>query len=131
MEITLNRQAHQLYEGTNKAGQSINLGGGGQAVGPMEAVLMAGAACASIDLEIILQKMQQGLTALNIQVKGDRAEDEVPKVFKKVHLHFQLWGELEASKVEKAIALSVEKYCSVLTMVAKTAEVSFDYEIIN
>jgi len=129
MEITLNRQAHQLYEGINSAGQSINLGGGGQAVGPMEAVLMAGAACASIDLEIILQKMQQGLTALNIQVKGDRADDEIPKVFRKVHLHFQLWGDLEASKVEKAISLSVEKYCSVLTMVAKTAEVSFDYEI--
>ncbi len=129
MEITLTRDSEHLYTGQNSAGQSLTLGGGGQAVGPMESLLMAGAACASIDLETILHKMQQGLSSLQVKVTGQRAEDEIPRVFRKVHLHFTLTGKLEEAKVQRAIALSVEKYCSVLTMVAKTAEVSFDFEI--
>lgn len=129
MEITLTRSSEHLYTGQNSAGQSLTLGGGGQAVSPMESVLMAGAACASIDLETILHKMQQGLNSLQVNVTGERADDEVPRVFRKVHLHFILTGKLEEAKVQRAIALSVEKYCSVLTMVAQTAEVSFDFEI--
>lgn len=129
MQVSLTRKSDQLYEGTNSRGQSIVLAGEGQAVGPMESVLLAGASCASIDLEIILNKMQQPLSGLEVKVTGERAEDQVPKVFVKVHLHFILYGRLDSTKVDRAISLSVEKYCSVLTMVAKTAAVDYSFEI--
>ncbi|MBP9193908.1 MAG: OsmC family protein [Saprospiraceae bacterium] len=129
MEVSLARKSEQLYEGINSRGQSIVLAGEGQAVGPMEAVLLAGASCASIDLEMILKKMQQPLSGLEVKIVGDRAEDQVPKVFVKVHLHFILYGAIEPAKAERAISLSVEKYCSVLTMVAKTATIDYSFEI--
>ena len=129
MEVSLARKSEQLYEGINSRGQSIVLAGEGQAVGPMEAVLLAGASCASIDLEMILKKMQQPLSGLEVKIVGDRAEDQVPKVFVKVHLHFILYGAIEHAKAERAISLSVEKYCSVLTMVAKTATIDYSFEI--
>lgn len=129
MEVSLSRKSEQLYEGINSRGQSIVLAGEGQAVGPMEAVLLAGASCASIDLEMILKKMQQPLSGLEVKIVGDRAEDQVPKVFVKVHLHFILYGAIEPAKAERAISLSVEKYCSVLTMVAKTATIDYSFEI--
>lgn len=129
MEVSLARKSEQLYEGINSWGQSIELAGEGQAVGPMEAVLLAGASCASIDLEMILKKMQQPLSGLEVKIVGDRADDQVPKVFVKVHLHFILYGAIEPAKAERAISLSVEKYCSVLTMVAKTATIDYSFEI--
>lgn len=129
MEVSLSMKSEQLYEGINSRGQSIELAGEGQAVGPMEAVLLAGASCASIDLEMILKKMQQPLSGLEVKIVGDRAEDQVPKVFVKVHLHFILYGAIEPAKAERAISLSVEKYCSVLTMVAKTATIDYSFEI--
>ncbi|MBP6397848.1 MAG: OsmC family protein [Saprospiraceae bacterium] len=129
MEVSLARKSEQLYEGINSRGQSIVLAGEGQAVGPMEAVLLAGASCASIDLEMILKKMQQPLSGLEVKIVGDRADDQVPKVFVKVHLHFILYGAIEPAKAERAISLSVEKYCSVLTMVAKTATIDYSFEI--
>ncbi|MBK8110377.1 MAG: OsmC family protein [Saprospiraceae bacterium] len=73
--------------------------------------------------------MQQPLSGLEVKITGDRAEDQVPKVFVKVHLHFILFGAVEPSKAERAISLSVEKYCSVLTMVSKTAAVTYSFEI--
>ncbi|MBL0081344.1 MAG: OsmC family protein [Saprospiraceae bacterium] len=129
MEVSLTRKSEQMYEGTNSRGQSIILAGEGQAVVPMESVLLAGASCASIDLELILNKMQQPLSGLEVKITGDRAEDQVPKVFVKVHLHFILFGAVEPSKADRAISLSVEKYCSVLTMVSKTAAVTYSFEI--
>lgn len=129
MEVSLTRKSEQLYEGINARGQSVILSGDGQAVGPMESVLLAGATCASIDLELILKKMQQPLIGLEVKILGDRAEDQVPKVFVKVHLHFILSGSIDPSKADRAISLSVEKYCSVLMMVSKTADVSYSFEI--
>lgn len=73
--------------------------------------------------------MQQPLSGLEVKIVGDRAEDQVPKVFVKVHLHFILYGAIEPAKAERAISLSVEKYCSVLTMVAKTATIDYSFEI--
>ncbi|HMP28877.1 MAG TPA: OsmC family protein [Saprospiraceae bacterium] len=133
MKVTLSSiDGQKNYIGTNQRGESIHLSGEGTGVGPMESVLMAGAACSSIDIDLILRKMKQDLTDIKVEVEGTRAVDQVPAVFLKIHLQYTIFGRnLKASKVEDAITKGVKKYCSVLTMLEKTAEISFGYTIEN
>ena len=66
-----------------------------------------------------------------VELSGDRAET-VPKVFTRIHMHFIVKGRgLSEARVERAVALSVEKYCSAVAMMTKTAEVTHDYEVIE
>lgn len=107
---------------------SPDVGGEGLAPRPMQLLLMSHAACTAIDIVHLLKKMRQPLTDIRMTVNGDRVAGEVPSVFRKIHLHYILSGELDQKSVEKAIKLSVEKYCSVGAMLSKTAEVSWSYE---
>ena len=67
----------------------------------------------------------------NKAVKAERAETE-PKVFTKINLHFTVKGKnLDLSKVERAVKLSHEKYCSATTMLAKTAEITYSIDVLN
>ncbi|MBK8700113.1 MAG: OsmC family protein [Saprospiraceae bacterium] len=129
MKVTLKRVSPENYEGENARGQHIELSGTREGVGPMESVLMAGASCASIDLELILAKMKQELLHLEVHIEGKRAEDQVPKVFTGIHLHFILIGNVAPEKAEKAIELSTRKYCSVLSMLEKSATITTSFEI--
>ena len=67
------------FKGTNERGQSIQFSGNKEAVSPMESVLMAAAACSSIDVEMILKKMRQELKSVHVEIEGTRA-DAVPAV---------------------------------------------------
>ncbi len=130
----LNDAVH--FESTNAEGLSLQfdgspaIGGEGKGVRPMEGVLMSLAACSSIDVVSILQKMRQGLTRLEIEVEGKRAEGQVPAVFTDIHLHFILGGELKEDKVARALELSVTKYCSVIKMLEQSVKVTYDFEIV-
>lgn len=120
------------YKGTNERGQSIQFSGNKEAVSPMEAVLMAAAACSSIDVDLILKKMRQDFTSLEVLADAERAENETPSVFKKINLHYIVKGKnLKEDKVKKAIEMSIETYCSVSKMLEKTAEISHSFEIIE
>jgi putative redox protein len=88
------------------------IGGEGKGTRPMELLLMGLAGCASIDLGLILKKQKQDLTDYEVEVTAER-NDNVAKTFKKINLHFILWGSLEEEKVQRAIGLTLEKYCSV------------------
>jgi putative redox protein len=116
------------YTGLNARNDTIDLSGDKSGVGPMEAVLMAGAACSAIDIELILNKMRQPLEGIEADADAERAETD-PKVFLKIHVHYRLKGKLKEEKVKEAIDKSVTKYCSVLTMLAKTASITTSYEI--
>ena len=95
----------------------------------MELLLMSFAGCSSIDIITYLKKMRQELIDFDVQVEGFREENAIPAVFTKIHIHYILTGQLKPSKVEKAISLSLEKYCSVSKMLEKAAEITCSYEI--
>ena len=83
-----------------------------------------------MDAVSILKKMRQPLEDLRVEIEGEREKDTVPAVFKKIKMHFVLKGDLRPERVEEALRLSVEKYCSVGRMLEKTADISWDYVIV-
>jgi putative redox protein len=133
MHITLQSvEGDKNFVGTNERGQTIEFSGSKAAVGPMESVLMAAAACSSIDVDMILRKMRQDFSSIKVEANAQRAEDKVPAVFTHINLHYIILGKgLKSEKVADAVEKSVEKYCSVITMLEKTAKISHSYEIIN
>lgn len=106
------------------------LGGRNLGVRPMEMLLLGLGGCSSFDVLLILQKSRQQVTDCEVEIAAERADKE-PKVFVRIHLHFIVKGHgLAEEKVERAIKLSAEKYCSASIMLAKTAEVTHDFEIL-
>jgi len=104
---------------------------GGRNLGPrpMELVLMGTGACSAIDVVHILRKARQPITDCTVELASERAAED-PKVFTKIHLHYVVTGKgLAPTQVERAIRLSKEKYCSATIMLAKRAEITFDFEI--
>jgi len=96
--------------------------------GPMEMLLVALGACTATDVVVILGKKRQRLESLEIEVSGERAA-EPPRVWTRLEIAYRLRGQLDEKAVRDAIELSESKYCSVVTMLRKTAEVSWRYEI--
>lgn len=104
-------------------------GGRNLAPRPMEIVLVGTGGCTAYDVVVILKKSGQDVRGCEVEVKSERAPVD-PKVFTKIHLHFVLRGRaLKRNLVEHAIRLSHEKYCSASIMLAKTAEITTDFEI--
>lgn len=129
MKVTLKQQGPAAFRATNAAGTSIHLegsaalGGSDEHFRPMEAVLAALAGCSALDVLHILGRMRQPIQGLEIDVEGDRA-DAVPAVFTHVRLHFRASGELDVHKLERAVELSMAKYCSVARMLEPTVSIS-------
>ena len=104
---------------------------GGRNLGfrPMELILLGVAGCTAFDVVNILRRGREDVADCVVEVAGERAAED-PKVFTKVHLIYRVKGRsLSPAKVERAIKLSKEKYCSASIMVAKTAEMTFEYHI--
>ncbi|MGL4602923.1 MAG: OsmC family protein [Iodobacter sp.] len=107
--------------------------GGGRNMGPrpMEMVLMGTAGCSAYDVIHILKKGRADVRDCVVDVEAERAETE-PKVFTKIHLHYTVTGKaLKTEQVERAITLSAEKYCSASIMLAKSAVITHDFEVIE
>lgn len=107
--------------------------GGGRNLGPrpMETVLAGTGGCTAYDVVSILRKARQDVTDVAIEMDADRATTD-PKVFTRIHMHFVVKGHnVKRDAVERAISMSAEKYCSATAMLAKTAEVTHDFEIIE
>ncbi len=106
--------------------------GGGRNLGPrpMETVLAGTGGCTAYDVVLILKKSGQNVSGCEVQLTSERAETD-PKVFTKIHMRYVLRGRnLKPSTVESAIKLSHTKYCSASIMLAKTAAITHDYEIV-
>lgn len=134
MKITLQRINDAVrFEGSNAAGNTVivegspNIGGEDQGMRPMELLLVSLASCSSMDLVSILKKMRQPLEDMRVEVEGKRAVDQVPAVFTHIHMRFFMKGDLRPDRVEEALRLSVEKYCSVGQMLEKAAEITYDW----
>ena len=137
MNISVNWVDGMLMVGKSHSGHSITMDGppeiGGENLGvrPMEMLLLGVAGCTMIDVVTTLKKMRQELTHCETKVNAERADDH-PKVFTDIHIQFIIKGKgLDTKKVEKAITLSAEKYCSASIMLGKTASITHDFEILE
>jgi putative redox protein len=107
--------------------------GGGRNLGPrpMETVLMGTGGCTAYDVVHILRKSRAAVTDCVVEIQADRAAED-PKVFTRIHFHFVVTGKaLKPQQVERAVHLSAEKYCSASIMLAKTATITHDFEILE
>lgn len=125
------------FEGIPGSGHKVILdsapdfGGQDKGLRPMEMLLLGLGGCSSIDVMNILQKARQDVTDCVAEIEAERAEEH-PKVFTRIHVHFKVTGRgLNEKRVGRAIKLSAETYCSASIMLAKTAKVSHDFEIID
>ena len=125
------------FEAESGSGHRLILDGapehGGQNAGlrPMEAVLIGVGACSAFDVISILRKARQPVGDCVVELEADRAEDP-PKVFTRVRMRFVVTGKgLERAKVERAVALSAEKYCSATAMLLPTVDIQHEVEIVE
>jgi putative redox protein len=131
MDVQVQWTSRRRFDGRSTSGATLVLdtrpesGGTGAGPSPMEAVLMALAGCSGIDVVETLRKMRAPLEGLTISVSAERAAEH-PRVFTKIRVHYAAWGAgLERQDVERAVSLSVEKYCSVSAMLRRTAEIHY------
>ncbi len=137
MKIEIERKNNAVYlEAKNDDGIIVKMDGspeiGGENLGarPMQMVLMALGGCSSMDVLSILKKMREQVKSYKVIVEAERADTE-PKVFTKIHVHYILSGILKKENAEKAIQLSMDKYCSVSKMLEKSAELTHSFELID
>ena len=132
----------KLIEGVSFAGQSESghtvvmdgapeAGGKNLGVRPMEMLLMGLGGCSAFDVVMILRKSRQQVSDCVADLDATRADSD-PKVFTKIHVHFTVTGRsLDPKRVEQAVKLSAEKYCSASIMLGKTAEITHDFVIVE
>ena len=100
-------------------------------ISPMEMLLLGMGGCTSIDVVMILEKAREKVTDCVVEIEGERA-GEIPKVYTRIHAHYVVTGRgLKPAAVERAIKLSAEKYCSATIMLAATAAITHDFEIVE
>ncbi len=106
-------------------------GGHNLAPRPMEMVLLGTAGCAAYDVVVILRKSGQDIRGCEAKLVAERASTD-PKVFTRIHFQFTVRGRaIKPNLVERAIRLSHDKYCSASAMLAKTAQLSLGWEVIE
>lgn len=97
-----------------------NIGGHNKGVRPMQMLLMGLGGCSAIDIVMILKKQKQQIDYFEISIDGEREEEKEPALWKTVVVHFKMKGQIDKEKAERAVQLSMDKYCSV----SKTLELA-------
>lgn len=127
----------RTFIGESGSGHNVVLGTAFGAEGrtpgpsPMELVLIGTGGCSAFDVVHILEKGRESVEGCVVEIDAERA-DQDPKVFTRIHMHFVVKGSgLAANRVERAISLSVEKYCSASAMLAKTATITHDFVVVD
>ena len=106
-------------------------GGRDLSVRPMEMLLLGLGGCTAFDVIDILQRGREPVADLAIEIEGERS-DEIPKVFKKINVRYVVTGSgLNPDKVDRAVKLSAEKYCSATIMLGAVAEITHDIKIVD
>ncbi|MGI9291830.1 MAG: OsmC family protein [Gammaproteobacteria bacterium] len=137
MKIKLNKIGPIAFEATTESGHTVIMdgaaegGGGNLGSRPMEMILMGLGGCSGIDVALILEKSRQQVSDCVIDIDAQRA-DAVPAVFTDIHLHYTVSGaQLDPNKVERAVSLSMEKYCSVTRMLEPSVNITHDFSIVE
>jgi len=136
MEARVTWSHDRVFIGESGTGHGVvmsSIGADGKSLGPSptEMVLLGMGGCTSYDVVDILEKGREAVDGCVARLEADRAAD-TPKIFTRIHVHFIVTGRgLNADKVARAVELSAEKYCSVTLMLKKTAEITYDFEIVE
>jgi putative redox protein len=138
MKATVRWVDDVMFLGESGSGHAVLMDGpessGGRNVGfrPMELLLVGVGGCSSYDVVTILKKARQSVTSCVTELTAERA-DAIPAVFERIHLHFRVSGkDLSEKQVEKAVAMSAEKYCSATIMLVRGGvQVTHDFEIVQ
>lgn len=127
----------KMFVGESGSGHAVIMDGapesGGRNLGirPMEMMLLGMGGCTAFDVVLILERGREAVTDCVVELDAERAETD-PKVFTKIHVHYVVKGRgLSPAKVERAIALSAEKYCSASVMMGATATITHDFEVVE
>ena len=138
MEINLIRKSGKFnFEAANETGFKVELdakeaiGGEGKGFRPMEMLLVGLGGCSGIDMVNVLTKQKEPLDDIKIKINATRKDEEMPPIFNVIDIHFDLYGGLNTQKVERALALTFEKYCSVSNILGRSATLNFTYTIHN
>jgi putative redox protein len=137
MKSTVTWTGNRTFLGQTESGHAIAFGTAhGEAApkpgpSPMELLLIGTAGCSAWDVVSILEKSREPVTGCEVRIDADRAETD-PKVFIRIHMQFIVSGRgLKPEKVERAVHLSADKYCSASVMMAKTATVTHGFEVVD
>jgi len=137
MKVTVQKlEKEQHMEAANEEGGLIRMDGKTQIGGleggfsPMQLLLAGIGGCSAIDIIGILEKQRQDLQDLRVEVEGDKQKTGTYSEFKTINLHFVFEGDLDPQKVERAIDLSINKYCSVSKALEKGSKITHSYEIV-
>ncbi len=124
-----------MFVGETGSGHAVVMDGapdiGGRNLGPrpMEMLLVGLGGCAAIDVVLILKRGREAISDCEVEIEAERATTD-PKVFTQIKMHFIVTGtKLDANKVERAIKLSAEKYCSATAMLGAVATITHDFAI--
>jgi putative redox protein len=119
-----------VMDGAPDAAKPEN-GGQNLAPRPLETLLAGTGGCTAYDVVLILKRGRHDVRGCTVKLDADRADTD-PKVFTKITMHFTVTGKgVPAAAVERAIAMSHDKYCSASVMLGKTAEISTSFEVIE
>jgi putative redox protein len=120
IEINLERKEGDFgFEAKDAMGHTMRLdsnpesGGVNYGVRPMQALLMALGGCSGIDIVSILKKQRQVVEGFKMNIKGEREKGKEPSLWETVHVIFELKGDIDEAKAQRAVELSMDKYCSV------------------
>lgn len=137
MKATVRWVQDAMFLGESGSGHAVVMDGapdsGGRNLGvrPMEMLLLGLGGCTAFDVVMILKRGREPVTGCVVDMEADRAETE-PKVFTRIAMKYRVSGRgLDPKKVERAVNLSAEKYCSATAMFAKTAQISHEIETID
>lgn len=136
MKVTVQKLDKDLHmEAENEQGGLIRMDGNTEIGGleggfsPMQLLLAGVGGCSAIDIIGILEKQKQDLQDLRVEVNGDKQKKDTYSEFKTIHLKFIFSGNLDPKKVERAIELSINKYCSVSKALEKGSKITYSYEV--
>jgi putative redox protein len=137
VEARVNLIGAMHFEGKASSGHRLDMdadeASGGQNKGfrPMELLLVGFGGCTGMDVISILRKKRQKVTGLEMNVRGEKSEG-YPKIYREVHIEYVVNGVgIQPEAVERAIQLSLEKYCSVGATLAKAGKIIHSYRIID
>jgi putative redox protein len=132
--IVIRQVNAKMMTGTDSTGHSIVIGkdpeDGDRFVGvkPSDLLLMAAAACSAFDIVEILSKQREPLQDIRILCEGEQQSDP-PYTFTRIHLRYFIYGDVDEKKLQRAIKLSEEKYCSVMETLRPGVPISSEYEL--
>lgn len=136
MQIKLQQDGNSFhFVAQNEQNNQVNIdaspaiGGKNMGARPMELLIMGLGGCSAIDVISILKKQKIEVEGMQIEIEAEREPDAIPSLFQKIHVVFIFKGSIDEAKAQRAVALSMDKYCSVAKTLEKTATITSSIRI--